>query len=121
VSLGNVFDVLELMVESHLDLPSLGSVAIFVDAVEVWLNNQLQHIKDMPSAFLVHCKSIKLILGSKEAEETNLLEFIRKVGLEGGEVGGGGRRTWWWPMGEAQQPGNDGDTRKPGKPLDIAA
>jgi hypothetical protein len=27
-------------------------------------------------------------LGSKEAEETNLLEFIRKVRLEGREVGG---------------------------------
>jgi hypothetical protein len=88
LDLPKVFDVLELMVESHLDLPSLSSVAIFVDAVEVWLNNQLHHIKDKPSAFRVHCKPIKLILGSKEAEETNLLEFIRKVGLEGGEVGG---------------------------------
>jgi hypothetical protein len=29
-----------------------------------------------------------VILGSKEAEETNLLEFIWKVGFEGGEVGG---------------------------------
>jgi hypothetical protein len=35
VSLGNVSDVSELMVESHLDLTSLGSVAIFVDAVKV--------------------------------------------------------------------------------------
>jgi hypothetical protein len=33
VSPGNVFDVLELMVESHLDLPGLYSVAIFVDAI----------------------------------------------------------------------------------------
>jgi hypothetical protein len=59
----------------------------------------------------------KLILGSKEAEETNLLEFIRKVGLEGGEVGGGGwgKHTWWWPVDEAQQLG-DG---KPGKPLGV--
>ncbi len=33
MSPGNVFDVLELMVESHLDLHGIGSVAIFVDAV----------------------------------------------------------------------------------------
>jgi hypothetical protein len=33
VSPGNVFDVLELMVESHVDLTGLCSVAIFVDAV----------------------------------------------------------------------------------------
>jgi len=39
VSLGNVFDVLELMVESHLDLPGLGFVAIFVDAVVRRLEN----------------------------------------------------------------------------------
>jgi hypothetical protein len=33
VSPGNVFDALELMVESHIDLTGLCSVAIFVDAV----------------------------------------------------------------------------------------
>jgi hypothetical protein len=35
--------------------------------------------------------------------------------------GRGGRRTCWWPMGEAQQPGDGGDTGKPGKPLDDVA
>jgi hypothetical protein len=39
------------------------------------------------TAFHVHCRPIKAILGSKEAEETNLLEFFLKVGFEGG--GGG--------------------------------
>jgi hypothetical protein len=33
VSPGNVFNALELMVESHIDLTGLCSVAIFVDAV----------------------------------------------------------------------------------------
>jgi hypothetical protein len=33
VSPGNVFDALELMVESHVDLTGLCSVAIFVDVV----------------------------------------------------------------------------------------
>ncbi len=47
------------------------------------------HNQRTTSAFRVHCRLIKLILGSKETEETNLLEFIRKVGLEGGDVGGG--------------------------------
>jgi hypothetical protein len=51
---------------------------------KLWRN----HNQRPTSAFRVHCKPIKLILGSKEAEETNLLEFIWKVGLEGGEVGG---------------------------------
>ncbi len=46
------------------------------------------HNQRTTSAFRVHYRPIKLILGSKEAEETNVLEFIRKVGLEGGEVGG---------------------------------
>jgi hypothetical protein len=40
------------------------------------------------SAFRVRCRPIKVILGSQEAEETNLLEFIWKVGFEGGEVVG---------------------------------
>jgi hypothetical protein len=34
------------------------------------------HNQRTTSAFRVHCRPIKLILGSKEAEETNLLEFI---------------------------------------------
>jgi len=55
------------MVESHLDLTSFGSMAIFVDAVEVWLNNQLQHIKNKPSAFCVHCRPIKADLGIKRS------------------------------------------------------
>jgi len=33
MSPGNVFDALELMVKSHVDLTGLCSVAIFVDAV----------------------------------------------------------------------------------------
>jgi hypothetical protein len=32
-----------------------------------------------------------------------------------------GRRTSRWPAGEAQQPGDGGDTGKPGKALDVAA
>jgi hypothetical protein len=40
------------------------------------LKLQRNHNQRTTSVFRVHCRPIKLILGSKEAEETNLLEFI---------------------------------------------
>ncbi len=127
VSLGNVSDVSELMVESwRSSHTSIWPASVLwqdlwmqwkCDSTISFNTSKTSPLHSVCIAFRVHYRPIKLILGSKEAEETNLLDFYsksrtRRRGRFGG--GGGVSRTWCLPLGEAKQPGDGEDTGRPG-------